>query len=350
MIERRPSRCNIALGATRILTNPEGGIPMTRFTIAATLALAAAFPAAAQATLLTRTFVSSAGSNSNPCTITQPCATFAVAYGLTAPNGIITALDPGKYGPVTITGPVTINGNGWAAITGPASDNAITINAVSGNVALIGLEVDGAGAAFNGIVFNSGSSLTVTNCVIQNFHNDGTAPHGTGILIQPTTGTLAFTITNTNVSNNGNDGILYQPPSGTPSANGVIDHVVATSNDNNGINFNTSNTTGGATVATTSNSIASNNTNNGINAQNSPSGSLRLSIDNASISGNAGYGVSAASTSSVLLGRSVIMGNSNGVINTTSPNTFFTYKDNRINSNEFFDINGSGLNTSLLPQ
>ena len=51
-------------------------------------------------------------------------------------------------GPLTITGPVTINGNGWAAITGPASGNAITINANSGDkIALIGLEIDGANAA-----------------------------------------------------------------------------------------------------------------------------------------------------------------------------------------------------------
>src|SRR5580700_2951934 len=127
--------------------------------IVATLALAAVFsaaPAQAQNGTLTRSFVSSAGVDSNPCTIAQPCATFAHAYTAIGANGIIAALDPGKYGPITITGPVTVNGNGWAAITGPASGTAITINAVSGNVTLIGLEIDGAGAADTGILFNSG--------------------------------------------------------------------------------------------------------------------------------------------------------------------------------------------------
>ena len=115
--------------------------------IAGALALAAVLPAIpAQATLLTRTFVSSAGSDSNPCTITQPCASFAHAYSVTAASGIVAALDPGKYGPLTITGPITINGNGWAAITAPAAGNGITISA-SGNVTLIGIEIDGAGAA-----------------------------------------------------------------------------------------------------------------------------------------------------------------------------------------------------------
>jgi hypothetical protein len=103
-------------------------------------------PAQAQNGTLTRSFVSSVGSDLNPCTITQPCASFARAYTAIGANGIIAALDPGKYGPLTITGPATINRNGWAAVTGTAQGNGITVNAVSGNVILTGLEIDGAGA------------------------------------------------------------------------------------------------------------------------------------------------------------------------------------------------------------
>ena len=129
---------------------------------------------------LTRTFVSSSGVDVNSCTIAAPCATFARAYTVTQSSGIIAALDPGKYGPLTITYPVTVNGNGWAAITAPAQGNGITINAGSGNVNLIGLEVDGAGAAYNGIVFNSGSSLTVSNCIVKDFiSSNGTSGNGT---------------------------------------------------------------------------------------------------------------------------------------------------------------------------
>src|SRR3984885_13838113 len=92
------------------------------------IAVVASAPAQAQNGSLTRSFVSSTGVDSNPCTITEPCATFAEAYTKIAANGIIAALDPGKYGPITITGPVTINGNGWSAITAPAGGNGITIN------------------------------------------------------------------------------------------------------------------------------------------------------------------------------------------------------------------------------
>ena len=49
------------------------------------------FAELSQAQALTRTFVSSTGVDSNPCNISQPCATFAHAYNVTAQIGIIAA-------------------------------------------------------------------------------------------------------------------------------------------------------------------------------------------------------------------------------------------------------------------
>jgi nitrous oxidase accessory protein NosD len=133
-----------------------------------TITLALVLPAQAAASL-TRTFVSSAGLDTNPCTITQPCATFAAAYAATAANGIVTALDPGKYGPLTINGAVTIDGNGWASITAAANGNGITINATTNDkITLKGLSIDGVGAANDGILFNTGGGLRVLNCEIKN--------------------------------------------------------------------------------------------------------------------------------------------------------------------------------------
>src|SRR5580704_147629 len=109
--------------------------------LASLLAAATAIATSAHATgSPTRTFVSSSGIDSNPCTIAAPCA---AAYAAVAANGIIAALDPGKYGPLTnITTGVTINGNGWSAITAPANGVGLTINAGTANVTLIGLEID----------------------------------------------------------------------------------------------------------------------------------------------------------------------------------------------------------------
>src|SRR5580700_6661175 len=167
------------------------------FALLSVTAIVANAPAQAQNGTLTRSFVSSAGVDSNPCTITAPCASFAQAYTKIGANGIIAALDPGKYGPLNIIGPVTVNGNGWAAITATAAGAGITIGAGStDNVTLTGLEIDGAGAALNGIVFNSGGNLVVKNCVLKDFvigaGEGGTT--GNGILIAPASGMITFTI------------------------------------------------------------------------------------------------------------------------------------------------------------
>jgi hypothetical protein len=296
---------------------------------------------------LTRTFVSSAGVDSNPCTITQPCATFAAAYAAVQANGVVAALDPGKFGPLTITTGVTINGNGWSAITAPASGSGITVTAGSGNVTLIGLEIDGAGAAYNGIVVNSAGRLTVTDCTVQNFILNGISPPtGNGILMQPTSGTLDFTITNTTALNNGVAGIAYEAPSGSPSANGVIDHVVANGNFD-GIDVNAFNTSSGTTVVAISNTIVSNNAlGSGINVAGGTA-PVKVSVDNVSASGN-GFGIQDNGTANILLGRSVITGNISGVMNSTAPNTFYTYKNNQINLNGTDGANT--LNTTFVLQ
>jgi len=313
-----------------------------------TAALALAEPVYAAGSL-TRTFVSSAGSDSNPCTTTQPCATFAAAYAAVASGGIVAALDPGKYGPLNITSPVTINGNGWSGITAPGQSNGITVTAGSGAVTLIGLEIDGAGAAYNGIVVNSAGSLTVTNCTLQNFVTGGAFNTGNGILMQPTSGTFDFTVTHTMASNNGGTGVYYYPESGSPNAVGVIDHVVANANFT-GISVYTENASGGTTVVTMSNTTASDNRGNGIWIQGATA-PVTASIDNVTASGNSVgvYVFSAGFSTNVLLGRSVITGNAIGLGNGTSPSAFYTYKDNRINLNLLTDGTNT-LNTSFSQQ
>jgi hypothetical protein len=319
--------------------------------IVATSTLILSLPASAGS--LTRTFVSSAGSDSNPCTVTQPCASFAAAYNAVAPNGIVAALDPGKYGPLTITGPVTVNGNGWAAITAPAAGNGITVNAVSGNVTLTGLEIDGAQAGYNGIVFNSASSFTVTNCVVENMVNDqgGDVNTGNGILLQPTSGTIDIAIANTTVSNNGTAGLLYLLPSGSSATlNGIFDRVTATANLY-GINVNTAATNANSSTTSVSltNSIASNNGDAGISAV-STSTAMGILIDNVNASSNA-TGVVGGGAAKIVLGHSVVANNSSyGIDNATGSNTFYTYQNNEIYLNGNSNAVGGGSLTDVTYQ
>jgi hypothetical protein len=189
---------------------------MNRIVIAAALALAVTLPAVQAQAQSPRTFVSAAGSDSNPCSFTAPCRHFQAAVNVTSPGGEVDALDPAGYSPIVISHPITIEGQGWSYIAPPAGGNAITINAVSGNVTIRGVSLNGAGVTggTNGIVFNSGGSLTVTDCVVQNFTTDG-------ILVEPSSGTLTMLLTDIVVPNNSNGGISIVP-TGTANVAGLI--------------------------------------------------------------------------------------------------------------------------------
>jgi hypothetical protein len=302
-------------------------------------------PAPAQAQSI-RTFVSTAGSDSNPCSLTQPCRHFQAAVNATSAGGEVDALDAGAYGSFTISQAISIEGQGWSYVAPPANGNAITITAGGiDTVTIHGVSLNGVGASnANGIVFNAGRNLIVTDCVAQNFGGGGPTT-GIGILMQPTFsgGLMNFAITNTIVSNNAIAGIAYFPPSGSTIGAGVIDHVVASDNPQTGIEIYAGSVgSGGSTKVAISNSILSGNLFRAIDLSNGSS-PLTVSIDNTSIVNNIGDGITAVDSTKVILGRSVITGNHNGINNATSPNnTFNSYQDNRIDDN-FTDVAGPSL-------
>ena len=296
-----------------------------------------AAPANAQAP---RTFVSAAGSDSNPCSFAAPCRHFQAAVNATSAGGEVDALDPAGYGPIVISQAITIEGQGWSYIAPPTGGNGITINAVSGDVTIHGISLNGAGITgiTNGIVFNSGANLSVANCVVQNFRNNG-------ILMQPASGNTNFVIKDTLALNNAAAGVYYFPPPGSnATAKGVIDHVTATANDFGLVIQTTSG--GGVAKVTISNSVASNNAMDGVYINNTAP--LAVSIDNTTSSGNGNNGITGSGTANVRLGRSVITGNSNfGVFNETNSNTLFTYQDNRATDNGQGDVSGVLTTVSL---
>jgi Right handed beta helix region len=309
--------------------------------IAAGLALVAILPAA-PAQAQTRAFVSAAGSDNNNCINTNtPCRHFQNAYNAMPAGGEIDVLDPGNYGALTVNHGLSIVGRGWATVGAVSGAASITINAGSSDtITISGVQLDGAGTSnTNGIEFNSGGGLTVTDCLVQNFNGFGAA--GTGILMQPSSGAVKFIIANSVIVNNGYNGFWYHPTSGSATANGVIDHVVAT-NNSYGIAINIADG-GGATTVAIANGTVSNNSTVGILFLNS-SASLAASIDNTAVTSNAS-GIEACGTVNVLLTRSVIQGNGSGITNNTSPNTFYTYGNNLIDLN---GLNGSSNISSPL--
>jgi hypothetical protein len=142
-----------------------------------------ALPAHAQ--LSTRTWVSGVGDDFNICSRTAPCKTFAGAIAKTAVGGEISVLDPGGYGPVTITKSITINGTagqGYGSIVTPAGVSAININLVDPadtrrTVRLNWLDLNGLSVGIMGIrVLNgtlAGASIVIENTTIDGFTQRG---------------------------------------------------------------------------------------------------------------------------------------------------------------------------------
>src|ERR1700728_2696631 len=108
-----------------------------------------------------RTFVSGLGNDSNTsanCPRANPCRTLAAAYTVTANGGEITALDAGDYGPITITGQLSIFGTNDALIGVAGGTTGVTINAsATDRVIIRNFVISGAGATnTKGIVLNTG--------------------------------------------------------------------------------------------------------------------------------------------------------------------------------------------------
>jgi hypothetical protein len=128
-------------------------------------------PAHAQAT---RTWVSGAGNDANPCSRTSPCETFAGAIAKTVAGGEIDALDPGGFGALTITKSITIDGGGGTvASTLANSGSAISVAAGANDVVIIrNVRFEGllgnvscpSGCGNTGLNYSSGGQVVCDTC------------------------------------------------------------------------------------------------------------------------------------------------------------------------------------------
>jgi hypothetical protein len=142
------------------------------------LLLLLGLPTLAQAQA-TRTWVSGVGDDANPCSRTAPCKTFAGAISKTAAGGVISVLDPGGFGAVTITKAITIESDGAIAGVLSSGTNGIIVNAGANDVVqLRRLAIHGGGTGLNGVRFLAGKLLVVESSSIE-------AVTGNGIDFQP---------------------------------------------------------------------------------------------------------------------------------------------------------------------
>jgi hypothetical protein len=170
----------------------------TNFIVGAAMTLAFTFTSQAQNTV---SYVSVTGTDTDACTVSAHCRTFAKALSVTDSGGEIIVVSSGGYGAATIAQPVTITAVGIVATISEttAGLNALTIN-TTGNVTINGLNLIGGGTGNDGILVSAVGLLHLYNMQIQGFANDGVhfVVSAGGIL----------TLDGSTISDCGHDGLL----------------------------------------------------------------------------------------------------------------------------------------------
>lgn len=272
----------------------------------------------------TRTWVSGVGDDANPCSRTAPCKTFAGAISKTAGGGEINCLDPGGFGAVTITKPITIDCHYTEGGILAASTNGVIINApTTDKIVLRGLDIHGGGGAggLDGVRFLAGGSLRVEDTTISNMTN------GINIGVNQASNVEVF-VTRSYIRNNSNVGIFI-----SNAAAGLVHTVVEQSTvDNNVFGLFGSNNS----RTTVRGSTFSGNSTTGILAQVNPGAGLsEINVDTCIITGN-GTGLSAGASSvanqgNLRVSNSTISANGTGV--TAGNGQALSFCDNKLLGN-----------------
>jgi hypothetical protein len=287
-------------------------------TIAVGLLLLSVTLASAQAT---RTWVSGVGDDANPCSRTAPCKTFAGAISKTAAGGEINTLDSGGFGAVTITKSISIISEGNIGGILAAGTNGVIINGTGIHVVLRGLDINGAGTGLDGVRFLVGASLTIENCRIYGFMQEGievpntaasllfvkdsTISGNVGGGILSTVGLIGATLDNVRLERNGGFGGLR-----AEAGKVTIRNSVAAGNTN-GINA------ASASIVTVDSSVLSSNTLAGLRASGA---AAVLRVGNSAVTGNVTGVLASGGATIVSLGGNALSGNTtDGTFNSTLP-------------------------------
>jgi hypothetical protein len=274
-----------------------------------------------------RSWVSAtSGSDSNPCTRSSPCLTFAGAIAQTSASGEISCLDAGDFGTVTITKALTINCEATLGSVLVSGTNGIVVQAGTGDVVTLkGLEFEGLNAGLNAVRFLSGKELHMHKFQIRNFTNSG-------IDIEPSNSTRVFLadgyISDCGVGGTGFAAILVKPNSGA-NTSVSINHLQMEDNLN-GV-FADGSGGGGVSHVQVRDSVVSASSNNGISISSAGASSTADVVNNI-IRYNVNTGAVVTGAAATLkLGGNTITNNVTGVA--SSGGTLQSFKNNQITDN-----------------
>ncbi len=188
-----------------------------------------ALPASAQAT---RTWVSGVGDDVNPCSRTAPCKTFAGAISKTASGGEINCLDPGGFGAVTITKPITIQCIGVEGGLLVAGTNGIVVAAGANDVVnIVGLDIFGVSNAPDGIKVISARQVHIHDCIIRGFSTSG-------VHVIPNAGVNTYVLVSDSIFDNNLFGVAVTSTNGGGAvATAFLDHLTIMGTGASGAGF-----------------------------------------------------------------------------------------------------------------
>ncbi|MEO8675955.1 MAG: right-handed parallel beta-helix repeat-containing protein [Casimicrobiaceae bacterium] len=221
-----------------------------------------------------RTFVASTGLDTNACSLSAPCRSFAAAITKTSTNGEVIVLDSAGYGPVTIAKSISLIAppGVYAGVTVFSSDG-ITVNAPGIIVVLRGLSINGQGGQ-NGINLLQAARLRIENCVISSMTGDGILHAANGAEV---------VVLDTIIRDNLGNGLDILADTSI-----VLDHVRSEHNLFDGISILSLSNTVAATI---SDSLFVFNGRHGISVATSvPSSTPRVMVDRSVLADNVGSG------------------------------------------------------------
>jgi hypothetical protein len=292
--------------------------------------LISASPVRAQNTL----FVSATGSDSNGCSENSPCLTFQGAYSKGSVSQI-NCLGSGFYGPVTITGSVTIDcGSGNVGNIVSSSTSGITINTSAAatiilrHLAMNGLQTGTSADGIRASSFFSGT-LIVEDCMIQGYH------FGFGINFTANNSRGLLQVSNTQIFDNFTG--MTVSPQGSIIASVTLNRVEVVANLHDGVSL----TGTGVTAGTMRDSVVGENAGSGVIGGSSQ---VFFTIEESSIIANLVNGIQTTQANAFInVGSSTIGGNGTGVKATAGG--LISFGNNQMSVNA---VNGSFTSTTPL--
>jgi hypothetical protein len=265
-------------------------------------------------------WISSTGSDSNPCTAAQPCKTFQSALGASGTGSQISCLNS----PGPVTGGFESDSS-WtidcAGVYEPTTHNSGAIILTGGiqAVTIRNLTISGAAGGYPAISVIGFGTLIIENCVFENFSG------GPALDIEPT-GKLNLVVTNSRISNNAS-GVLLMPDFGG-SMTATFDRVTIANNMGGGLKTNTTN---GPVTVDISNSTIGNNGGNGLNAVGGAGGPNVLNLSHDVIASNGNFGLQANGVSAAAFVDTTLFDtNVFGATASVASGRLLTYSNNRV--------------------